>query len=324
MGLAKSIKALLSIAASGGFALILSGTAYAAESAPAETAQPTAKTAATEVNKTTPTDKPETVNMTVQTANASTGTTPQAAAATDKPQTPASPAPGIGNSPAQPDAAKAPVTTANPAGAEPLAAKPAEQPAPVVAAPVLPATPEAPVVSAVTTDAAVENVQVGAAVLLVQPKITPNHPVLFVDLATGVPTAPIHRNEAGNTSPAPTQPSGVLGRLTASLAEIVVPHLFLTPSTAGDGLAAGMALIILLSLTFVGRPALTFGQWLRRGGYAHAARSDVVGALFTSYFATPSILSYAVAPGPSRSSFLMVSDNKTLFSMVPNAIRKED
>jgi hypothetical protein len=127
-----------------------------------------------------------------------------------------------------------------------------------------------------------------------------------------VPTSPENNNSPAKV-PAPSQPSGVFGQLTAVLAGSVVPPLFLTPVLKFAGLAAEIALLILLPFLFVQRVAYVFGSWTRRGGYAHAPRSDVAFAVTANtLFATPLNFSYASGYVPSHSSFFGVSKNKTV------------
>jgi hypothetical protein len=168
-----------------------------------------------------------------------------------------------------------------------------------------------------------KTIKIGTAVLPVQPKITNSNPVVAQDLAAMIPSAPVHERAANNL-PAPSETSGVLSRLSASLAGTVVPPVYSAPTLSAVGLILTLTLIISLTWLSLGRVVITFGAWLRRGGYAHAARSDVAAATFSSLFATPLKLSYGMAGMPHQGSFLMVSDIKTLVSVVPNAFRKEE
>jgi hypothetical protein len=149
-------------------------------------------------------------------------------------------------------------------------------------------------------------------VLPIQPVITTSHPLAITDLAGSVPTAAPQQEPA--KAPVPSQPSGgVLGLFTAQLAGVVVPPIFLSPSNTWTGLGAILTLMTLVALFVAQNLVTTFGARLRRGGYAHAARSDVAVATLNTIFATPFSLSYVTALPPERSSFLMVSESTNLF-----------
>lgn len=76
--------------------------------------------------------------------------------------------------------------------------------------------------------------------------------------------------------PTPSPASGLLDRLSAELAGVVVPSTTWlgVPSSAPVWPVADLALITagLLGALFV----QTYGLWLRRAGYVTAARSDVM------------------------------------------------
>lgn len=187
---------------------------------------------------------------------------------------------------------------------------------------VLVTEPLAPVVPVETVVAqpvpvAIRPVVVRSTVVLpLQPTIT-NRTIQAQDLATTLPSAaPVAVDDA----PIPAQSTGLLGRLTAGLAATVVPSLFMTVLIPTDRPALAMALGALL-LTLVAGFVFNYGLWLRRGGFATAARSDEpTNSRFS--IATPFVLSYASVPPHRHSSFFMVAEMKTI--MVLSAFRKED
>jgi hypothetical protein len=176
-------------------------------------------------------------------------------------------------------------------------------------------------VAAAEVAPAISPVVYGSAVLPVQPKITNVRPAVIEDLATMVPSAPAQQQNPTKT-PAPLPSNGLFGRIAAELAGSVVPTAFM-PYGAIPVRTAALVLIVLASvLLSAGFLGVLAGNWLRRGGYAHAARSDVAGAGLS--FATPFRMGYVSALSPSHSPFLMVADTKTVLSMVCNAYRKEE
>jgi len=147
-----------------------------------------------------------------------------------------------------------------------------------------------------------------ALLLPIQPRITPSHPAVINDLAAMMPTDV--RPNGPAKAPAPVPSSGLFGALSATLAGSVV-GVFTVPPFGRTALAVALTLLVSLMLLCTARPASTFAAILRRGGYAQAARSDVASAaIFT--FATPLNLSYAAGVVPVPSSFLMVSDIKSM------------
>jgi hypothetical protein len=140
-----------------------------------------------------------------------------------------------------------------------------------------------------------------SSVLPIQPVIT-SHQVLGNDLAASMPSAPV-----AEKMPVPAKSSGVLGKLGLVLAGVVVPQSF-TSQAVGAGLAAPVAiwliLLAVLALLFVS----SYGAWLRRGGFATAARSDVPAPATSNLFATPLLLSYVPAPPRQRSSLFGVAN----------------
>ena len=88
------------------------------------------------------------------------------------------------------------------------------------------------------------------------------------DLASALPSAP---NPVPTRTPAKS--TGLLGNLTLVLAGTVVPDfLTLAPAVRPAALVPLALLVVLLLTAPVG---LTYGRWLRRAGYATAARSDL-------------------------------------------------
>ncbi len=170
---------------------------------------------------------------------------------------------------------------------------------------------------------------VNSEVLRVQPRITMARTVRSEDLAAMVPTA-MPADQTPAKAPQPPASSGLIIQLTSVLAASVVPLNFswqyiphvLVPGGFTATLVA-LALLLLASSLALRRVALSFGAYLRRGGYANAARSDVVVNFFNLLFATPSRLGYVTATVPIRSPFLMVSDSKS-YVYAPNAFRKEE
>ena len=186
----------------------------------------------------------------------------------------------------------------------------AENPATIPAEPALTATR-----NTVSTEPVYHNV-----VLPVQPMITNTRPAVINDLAATLPSAPTQQDPAN--VPTPSQPSGLFGALIAQLAGVVVPHVFLAPVLGFAGLTVAYTLLILASAFAARRFVTSFGLWLRCGGYAHAARSDVAVATFTSLFATPFSLSFVTAHSPARSSFFMVSETKTILFVSPTLLER--
>jgi hypothetical protein len=160
-------------------------------------------------------------------------------------------------------------------------------------------------------------------VLPVRPKITNIRSVAVADLAPMVPSAPAQQQNPAK-APTPSQPSGVFGKLTAELAGSTVPQAFWLPLFGLVRVTAQVVIVIAMALLILGRFGFSFGAWLRRGGFAHAARSDVADARLSTFFATPFRLGYVSALQPSHSPFLMVAETKTVLSMACNAFRKEE
>jgi hypothetical protein len=154
--------------------------------------------------------------------------------------------------------------------------------------------------------------QVKASVLTIQPRITTSRVTINEDLAAAVPTAP-DVSRSPNKAPSP-QPTGAIGRITATLAGSVVPNWHYLPATQLGGWFE--MVIVLLGLTLVSIFSPRIESWIRKGGYAHAARSDVAGSL-VSFLATPYRLGYVPAEVPIHSPFLMVSDIKSFMITFP-------
>jgi hypothetical protein len=119
--------------------------------------------------------------------------------------------------------------------------------------------------------------------LRIQPVIT-NHPA-EVDLAAAMPSVPV-----ADKAPVPAKSNGTLGQLTGILAATVVPQLLLPVVDGAYRLAlTGLLILVLLSTAVF---VFTYGLWLRRGGFATAARSDAPTRNLSSPFATPLSLGY--------------------------------
>jgi len=158
--------------------------------------------------------------------------------------------------------------------------------------------------------------------LAIQPKITKTNNQTS-DLASMMPSAPAQRQNP-SIPPAPITPSGLFSNFAAQLAGSVVPSVFAVTNWGFAGLATLIFILATILYLAVGRAISVFGPWTRRGGFAHAARSDVPSAIINTFFATPHRLGYVLAFAPQRSPFLMVSETKTVFLTVPNAYRKEE
>lgn len=169
-----------------------------------------------------------------------------------------------------------------------------------------PKVSEAPVtVAAVAAvrEAVLPTVLTGEQFLVIQPVITA-HPVTLADLASTLPSAP-----QSNTVPVPAHSTGLLSALGTGLVATAVSAIVLPQTSIPAGtipvLCAALAASGLLGLV------LTVGSWTRRGGFVTAPRSDV--AAQQSSFATPSLMDYAAAWLQSHNPFLiLVSDTKTL------------
>lgn len=137
--------------------------------------------------------------------------------------------------------------------------------------------------SQVTVTRLAGSVQVGHQFLPIRPVIMAQSEFSSDPLMV-LPIAPSH-----DPGKAPAHPNGLLTELTTLLASTVVPGF----ATLVSGLAhtdvaldmALLALIVLLADTFVS----SYGFWLRRTGYTHAARSDMASGFNV---ATPLMTSY--------------------------------
>ncbi len=129
-----------------------------------------------------------------------------------------------------------------------------------------------------------------APVVYYQSKPLPIQPVITAavtqpaDLAAATPSATKHHPDN-----APAKSNGMLGELTSMLGSVTVPSLIglntdLIP--VGSSLALSLLILIILAVNLF---VSNYGLWLRRSGYAHAARSDASAALT---FATPLLMSY--------------------------------
>lgn len=159
--------------------------------------------------------------------------------------------------------------------------------------------------------------------LAIQPRITTGHQTEIADLAAMVPSAPEQR-ESSTQHPVPTQPSRLFIRLTSTLAGTVVPPVAYTPSNEFISIKVGLMIALAVVSILTRRSFHPFFNRTRRGGFAHAARSDVASAMFNSFFATPLNLSFISAQPSIQSSFFdgVRYENRTIND--PNALRKEE
>jgi len=146
-----------------------------------------------------------------------------------------------------------------------------------------------------------------SAVLRIQPTIMNPAAAQPGDLAATVPSAPVSEK-----APVPAKSNGALGHLSAILASSVVPQLFSIHATP-----IGRAMLVFGVVAFLFLFASVFyysyGLWLRRGGFATAARSDVPTVRFSSnLFATPLLLGYLSASRADDSPHLVVADTKSM------------
>ncbi len=328
MRLAKSVKVILGIVASSGAALVLSGSAFASDAGTGTTSETISNTTSQAVEGVT--EQPKSVESPADVTTKSQDTKPGAAVsgavtnvsgvsvagaqqgvvglpnkASDSALSPA-PSKTVGSTTVSPVVASVPVK-ANPVVMTKVEVASSSEVVQAVVAPSLPAEPsgQSSHVTEPTPD-----VVFRSTMLPVQPKITNSRPLSAGDLASLVPSAPAQQQNPAKV-PTPSQPTGLLTRLTSELAGIVVPQAFSSDVIAVVSVTARLLILFASILLLVGLMSVTFGSWMRRGGYAHAARSDVADIL-SSLFATPVRLGYVPAPLPLHSSFLMVSETKIL------------
>lgn len=155
--------------------------------------------------------------------------------------------------------------------------------------------------------------------LTIKPKITNRIAPIVTDLATGVPSAPVH-----DQRPNPTQSSGLLGNLTAQLAGTIVPQFVLNFAEVIRGVTLPVGLLVLSIILFTAFTS-NYGFWLRRSGFATAARSDASLSLSSS-FATPFGLGYVSLPWRNQSPLFNGGRNESspIVVLVRNAFRKEE
>lgn len=316
MKFVKSVEVLIGVAATSGIALMLSGSAYAADAGTSTSSQTIAATHSDAVVVDASHVSTTSVNGGVEQPKAQVGgltevdsaaTTSAKSAATDLPSVAAS----VGGSVAKP--AVAVFGTSDKPVADVAAHADAVVPGVVNQTQ---ETIDAPVMRPEATQHVVFN----STVLPIQPKITMIRAAYVDDLASSVPTAP-ELAQMPERDPAPSQPTGVFTRLTSVLAGSVLPQTFVASAEVAATTLVPAALIGVLVL-LLGTFVQSYGSWLRETGFLNAARSDASGANNFSLFATPLVLSYAAPQGHIHSSFLMVSETKTV--MVPNAYRKEE
>lgn len=128
----------------------------------------------------------------------------------------------------------------------------------------------------------------------------------IADIAAALPSLPTPAS-----APVPPKPNSALGHLSAVLADTIVPvFFFLVSAPVRMGLSTlGLATFIVLLL---GAFIFNYGLWLRRGGFATAARSDVPSSSHFFPFATPQFLGYVFAPPRYRHNpVFVVAEIKT-------------
>jgi hypothetical protein len=333
MKLLKPVELVLGLAASGSLMLVLSSGAYAANSGIVTTSQTT--NVAGEVSKnnaapiSTKSNEPGIVTISVVT-NSDSSVPASDIAKQNNPGQPSVTTPAANNAgsaapntiSATPAAPGAPTAADVAASTSPIAVN---QPASLVqtnaaaSAAVVPQESAAPQKSVTDVSPVVST---RTMLMELQPRITATNIVAISDLAAMVPTASAHDLVPGK-APVPSSTGGVFSKLTAELAASVVPHAYFSPTVAGIAFPLSLIILIVTSGFALRFMAMSFGDWIRRGGFAHAARSDVAAQL-SSLFATPLILSYVTAVPPTHSSFLMVSNIKRLVLIVPNAIERRN
>jgi hypothetical protein len=177
--------------------------------------------------------------------------------------------------------------------------------------PILPSIP-------VATNVVPVAIHYRSAFLAVQPTILTRDDAGATDLASAVPSAPVPTKAPGS----PAKSSGAaLERLTSSLETSIVPPAFFLSSSRVEQLKLILLLVVIV-VSFANLVVMTYGLWLRKGGYATAARSDSPNIAFTSPFATPFLLGYASALPRSHGPSFMVSNCKigtTLFAVISEA-----
>jgi hypothetical protein len=271
MRLAKPAAIAFGLAAASGVALVLSGSASAADSslgtASGTNSQPGApvqqqvgqqNTDSTQTATNANSDQSKSSDVS-QTDGRTDSAKPVAA-------DPSAPGPGAGAM-----AVKVVISSSVPVvGQAPDPA--ASRPVPSVAS--APAQSAQPAVSQAASEAEAKAADSDQPVPVYRTAVLPLQPTIIAregqisDLASTVPTPP-----KPDKAPVPAKSSGALGKLTAELAGVVVPQLFALPALMGTRLPAmpGLGVLILVMLpVFV----FSYGLWLRRGGFATAARSD--------------------------------------------------
>jgi hypothetical protein len=144
-----------------------------------------------------------------------------------------------------------------------------------------------------------------SAVLAIQPTILNSYTVPS-DLADSLPSAALPAK-----APSPAKSNSGLDQLSLVLAGTVVPTSFFPVVFPVDRLKLLLSLAT-LTVLLGNLIVLSYGVWLRKGGFATAARSDTPAAYLLSSFATPFLLGYVSAPPRMHSPSLMVSDYKTI------------
>lgn len=138
-------------------------------------------------------------------------------------------------------------------------------------------------------------------VLPIQPTITNRLPQ-SEDLAPMAPSAP-----GPARAPSPAKSNGMLGSLTAELAAIVVPQTGLLHAPVVPRAAIPLSLLV-LAVLLIELVVSSYGLWLRRGGFATAARSDAPTLEGSPFLATPFWLGYVELPPRLHSPIFMAVD----------------
>jgi hypothetical protein len=172
--------------------------------------------------------------------------------------------------------------------------------------------PEVAVVAPVAQPADSDSkTEVRTTILPIQPVITNRATALTPDLAESMPSAP-----APSRAPVPAKSTGVLAGLVVGLSNVVIPQPVFPTAAVNLKLMLGISLltlVVLLANVF----EFSYGQWLRRGGFATAARSDEpTDNISSPLFATPLLSGYVEQPPRLHNPVSLV--------LVPNAYRKED
>lgn len=101
----------------------------------------------------------------------------------------------------------------------------------------------------------------------------------------------------------PVTPEGLIGQWSLGLVGVTLTTAFANILAALSGFEAFMTLLV-LAVLLVGVAGMTYGSWLRRVGHVTAARSDLISL----FFATPLLMDFIRVSPPERGPFLGVAD----------------